>query len=147
MSERCQGGSPSAPFTGECYGRGKREKPLPRVPPIPIYLRRSLSWVGFTKSSHLTYNRHLPCVVQYRGVFLFRPIHPQHQLEFAGRSWQPVGFLPGTRTILLDVQVSRTIWVWYEVLTSAEGVTIYWVCDEEEILVVHRQRPEAVHWW
>src|ERR1700674_1384733 len=128
------------------WTRRARKAPATRSTDTDLFAK-IIVVVGFTKSSHLTYNRYLPCVVQYRGVFLFRPIHPQHQLEFAGRSWQPVGFLPGTRTILLDVQVSRTIWVWYEVLTSAEGVTIYWVCDEEEILVVHRQRPEAVHWW
>jgi hypothetical protein len=48
---RAKNGSPSAPFTGECYRRGKREKPLPRVPPVPIYLRRSLSWSA-SRSRH-----------------------------------------------------------------------------------------------
>src|SRR4249920_734281 len=95
--------------------------------------------------ARLGYWRYGPTPIEDRWVVFVRPVHAQHQIEFAVWSRQPVRFLLCARRVFLDIDIDRSVRVRLQVLPRADRIAIDRVCDKEILLVVHCYRPEAFH--
>ena len=95
-------------------------------------------------ASHARHGRDHPGPIEDRRLVLVRPVETQHQVEFAFRRRQPVGFLVGTGALVLDGNHQRTVRLEFWVGAQAHRIAVDRIGDEEHLLVIHRERPESL---
>jgi hypothetical protein len=75
-----------------------------------------------------------------------RGVKTHSQVERSLRRGKPVGFLVGTRTFILEIEVERAIRVDLERHPITNGKAIETIRNLKALIVVERDRPKSIRW-